>query len=1399
VRLLICDADETDVHSALGNVDAPGASVLVNPQWITPDPSETLWIACGAPALKMVQAGGWIPKKGGVVSNRGKLFQGIQPDGWTTPINLGVTFAPQIMHIEYSDFVNFQTDIALYRRFEATGTMEPKLGHYTYAHDLSGVVEYCKKKYMATGQPVELALDTETEGLDPHNPLKRIVCLQASAKEGIADVVHVLDDHVWSDKEQAYLLTHRLEVIIGQLQWLVSQPWIKIVGANFKYDMGWLRAKWGIVVKNFTFDTCNGGSLVEENRCVDPNTQVLMADLSWKRAGDCKVGDAMVGFDEHPPKSADGFPHRRMRKATVIHSEVLQKPQVRITLRDGTSLIVSDNHQFLCRKYPSTHVKVWRKARNIKPGCVIFKATPPPSLINGKASDFERGRLSGFLDGEGHACKLNHHGSWGVGWWHKAGDTHDDMLRIAEKIGIDLRQHEDRKNGEFDGWSVSMRGAYGSLHALVSTRPVRLVEKEIWDNGPLPRPKDHAVVASVEPLGIGPVVALETSTHTFIAEGLLSHNSNTLNLHTKVYSPELGGYDDPLNTKYDKSKMGEIPKSDLLAYAGGDTDACLRNYHKIKKQLIADNQTSSGKPARNSLTSVYMNVVHPTLYALHKMEHTGVYVDHDKFHAFGADLENRMHESMKFAVKALPKSIIDKHGGLTPEGGAPLSKPHMIAEFLFSPTGLNLIPTQVTEKTKKPSTAEYHLAQFKDHPEAGPLIERYLDYKSVSKMYGTYYEGFKNHLRHDGRWHPSYIIHKQGDDKNNEQAAAGTVTGRGSAVAPAFQCVTGDTEVMTPKGIKRAAELIDPHIPEKGLIARHETVVAGQGGFRNTSHVFRSWRQDILKVVFDNGNELKCTPEHPFMLTTGEWVKAKDLHSGCYAITPEKIKRAPMPDWCTPRFAEALGIIMGVGQVAMTAPTVYIDVPVEFAPEIQDMMQADLGLKVSREYQEDRVALSFDMVEGIGHKAAMFFLCLPDPGDDAIPQDLRGTEAMLPYIRGMIRSTGKFGSSVKRYERLEVSTTRRDVAMAILRETTLEGVQPPVLRALTDRWTLCWRGHSAAYIAAVTGVNPEKWDPTLKRDRRDIKYAGMRVKEILPSEANYVYDFTVPSTHSFYANGLLVHNTVPKHSYWGKRLRECIIAPPGYKIVARDYSQGELKVAACWAGETKMIQAYQNGIDLHTLTAATVNGMSYEEAMFLKKQDADAYGELRQNGKAGNFGLLYGMSAYGFMMYADAVYGVKLTIEQAEAMRDAFFDLYPILPLWHDKQIMEANINGFVRSPLGRVRHLPTINSPIKAVKKTTQNQAINSPIQGTLVDMMWMSMGIIERDRPELLIPFAQVHDQGLWYVPEDKEVEALAYSGEIMENLPFEEKFGWKPELVFNTDAEVGYDLDNLEKVAA
>lgn len=272
--------------------------------------------------------------------------------------------------------------------------------------------------------------------------------------------------------------------------------------------------------------------------------------------------------------------------------------------------------------------------------------------------------------------------------------------------------------------------------------------------------------------------------------------------------------------------------------------------------------------------------------------------------------------------------------------------------------------------------------------------------------------------------------------------------------------------------------------------------------------------------------------------------------------------------------------------------------------------------------------------------------------------------------------------------------------------------------------------------------------------------------------------------------------TIPKHTKWAKRLRRAIIAPPGHIILSNDYSQGELKIAACLAYEETMLAAYMNGIDLHAVTAARLAGYEFDDFLALKESNPDLFEEIRYLGKAGNFGLIYGMGAEGFMNYAIANYGVEMTLEEAEKNRDAFFDLYPGLIAWHKEYKSRARKQGFMRSPLGRIRHLSMLHSREGGVVAKELRRAINSPVQATLSDMaLWATGLMVKRNTFDIAPVFGMVHDQLLSYVPEDNWEAIATERKELMENLPFDQ-VGWEPQLRFTVDTEIGSNLGDLKK---
>ena len=275
--------------------------------------------------------------------------------------------------------------------------------------------------------------------------------------------------------------------------------------------------------------------------------------------------------------------------------------------------------------------------------------------------------------------------------------------------------------------------------------------------------------------------------------------------------------------------------------------------------------------------------------------------------------------------------------------------------------------------------------------------------------------------------------------------------------------------------------------------------------------------------------------------------------------------------------------------------------------------------------------------------------------------------------------------------------------------------------------------------------------------------------------------------------------TLSKHTIWAKKLRLAYPAPEGYCIVNWDYSQGELRVIACVANEPTMIQAYHDGIDMHLKTGAELNGYTLAEALRMKEEGHEDIGAIRQGGKAGNFGLIYGIFPEGFVEYARNTFGVIISIEEATVQREQFFKIYPELVNYHSQYKSHAHDYGYVQSPLGRVRHLPLINSTNFSIMLKAERQAINSPIQSTLSDLSCLAFSEFKRKHGNPLACrfFGMTHDSLTAYVDLREKDFWIPEMKNIMETLPLKEYFGWVPQLPFPVDCEYGLNLGTLEEI--
>lgn len=230
------------------------------------------------------------------------------------------------------------------------------------------------------------------------------------------------------------------------------------------------------------------------------------------------------------------------------------------------------------------------------------------------------------------------------------------------------------------------------------------------------------------------------------------------------------------------------------------------------------------------------------------------------------------------------------------------------------------------------------------------------------------------------------------------------------------------------------------------------------------------------------------------------------------------------------------------------------------------------------------------------------------------------------------------------------------------------------------------------------------------------------------------------------------------------RLKPAFIPRPGHVLLDLDYSQVELRVAAFVSRSTPMIEAFQRGDDLHRLLAAKIAGKAPEEVTSLERKRA----------KAGNFGLLYGMSPGGFQSYAATAYDVSLTLAEAQAVHSAFFEMWDGMRQWHERAKRRAYERGYVTSPIGRTQWLSDLYSKSSFKSSHAERNALNSPVQGFGSDLMQMAAASIMGTLPGYPLPrvegahvVATVHDEICIEVPEDRWQEILIECKRRMEDV--------------------------------
>ena len=214
---------------------------------------------------------------------------------------------------------------------------------------------------------------------------------------------------------------------------------------------------------------------------------------------------------------------------------------------------------------------------------------------------------------------------------------------------------------------------------------------------------------------------------------------------------------------------------------------------------------------------------------------------------------------------------------------------------------------------------------------------------------------------------------------------------------------------------------------------------------------------------------------------------------------------------------------------------------------------------------------------------------------------------------------------------------------------------------------------------------------------------------------------------------------IPIRSEEGRKIRQAFIAPAGYKILAADYSQIELRIMAHLSGDAGLLKAFSAGEDIHKATAAEVFGVALE----------DVTTDLRRSAKAINFGLIYGMSAFGLAQQ------LGIDNSRAKSYIDLYFARYPGVKNYMDNIRAQAHEQGYVETLLGRRLYLPEIKSKNAARRQYAERTAINAPMQGTAADIIKLAMISTDqwlfKDKPDAKM-IMQVHDELVFEVAEDQ-----------------------------------------------
>lgn len=263
------------------------------------------------------------------------------------------------------------------------------------------------------------------------------------------------------------------------------------------------------------------------------------------------------------------------------------------------------------------------------------------------------------------------------------------------------------------------------------------------------------------------------------------------------------------------------------------------------------------------------------------------------------------------------------------------------------------------------------------------------------------------------------------------------------------------------------------------------------------------------------------------------------------------------------------------------------------------------------------------------------------------------------------------------------------------------------------------------------------------------------------------YNQTVTATGRLSSSSPNLQN-IPVRDEMGRDIRRAFIPDPGHIFLSADYSQIELRLVADFAKDETMIEAFRKGDDIHAITAAKINHVPLE----------DVTADERRKAKTANFGILYGITAFGLASR------LQIPRQEAKELIDGYFATFPSIHKYMSQSVEEAREHGYAITSMGRKRRLPDINSKNPVVRGYAERNAINAPVQGTAADVMKLAMVGIWQEMQEKQMKskmIMQVHDELNFDVVPGEE-------GDLQEIVERRMQGAWNGKVPLTASAGVG-----------